>query len=362
VAEEFERMQSFVYNALPSRVIFGAGTISRLRAEIERAGCSRALLLSTPEQAGSLGDIAATLGPLAAGVFPHAAMHTPSDVTERALSKVQECSADCTVSFGGGSSTGLGKAIALRTDLTQFAVPTTYAGSEVTPIIGETKDGVKVTQRTLKVLPEIVIYDVDFTLSLPQRLSVTSGTNAIAHAVEALYAEDRNPVISMMAEQAITAMGRALPLIISDPQNRDARAEALYGAWLCGVCLGSVGMALHHKLCHVIGGAFDLPHADTHTVILPYAMAYNAKAAPEADAAVARALGGKDGTSALVELAARLGSPQSLKSLGMPESGIDRAADLAVQNPYWNPRPIERAAVRKLIAAAWAGEPPKLLG
>ncbi len=351
-------MQSFVYNALPSRVIFGSGTVSRLRAEIERAGCSRALLLSTPEQADTLHQIAATLGPLAAGTFTGAAMHTPADVTERALGAARDCEADCTVAFGGGSSTGLGKAIALRTDLTQIALPTTYAGSEVTPIIGETKDGVKVTQRTLKVLPEIVIYDVDFTLTLPQRLSVTSGTNGIAHAIEALYAEDRNPVISMMAEQAIAAMGRALPALVSDPHNREARSEALYGAWLCGVCLGSVGMALHHKLCHVIGGAFDLPHADTHTVILPYAMAYNAKAAPDADAAVARALGGRDGTSALVELASRLGSPRSLKSLGMPQAGIDRAADLAVQNPYWNPRPIERTAVRALIAAAWAGDSP----
>jgi len=354
-------MQSFVYNALPSRVIFGSGTISRLKSEIEQAGCNRALLLSTPEQAETLAPIAASLGSLAAGTFTQAAMHTPTDVTERALNKVQECGADCTISFGGGSSTGLGKAIALRTDLTQIVVPTTYAGSEVTPIIGETKNGVKVTQRTLKVLPEVVIYDVDFTLSLPQRLTVTSGTNAIAHAVEALYAEDRNPVISMMAEQAIAAMGRALPAIVNDPTNLDARSEALYGAWLCGVCLGSVGMALHHKLCHVIGGAFDLPHADTHTVILPYAMAYNAKAAPDADAAVARALGGQDGTSALTALAARLGSPRSLKSLGMPESGIDRAADLAVQNPYWNPKPIERGAVRALIAAAWAGEAPKPL-
>lgn len=352
-------MHSFVYNALPSRVIFGSGTISKLKSEVERTGCRRALLLSTPDQADSLIAISDSLGPLAAGTFTQAAMHTPSDVTELALRRVQECGADCTISFGGGSSTGLGKAIALRTDMTQFALPTTYAGSEVTPIIGETKDGVKVTQRTLKVLPEIVIYDVDFTLTLPPRLTITSGTNAIAHAVEALYAEDRNPVISMMAEQAIAAMGRALPAIVSEPQNREARSEALYGAWLCGVCLGSVGMALHHKLCHVIGGAFDLPHADTHTVILPYAMAYNAKAAPEADAAVARALGGRDGTSALVELAARLGSPRSLKSLGMPEAGIDRAADLAVQNPYWNPRPIERSAVRALIAAAWAGESPE---
>lgn len=351
-------MQPFVYNALPSRVIFGTGTISRLKSEVERAACRRAFLLSTPEQADSLHRIAESLGPLAAGTFTQAAMHTPTDVTERALSQVRECGADCTISFGGGSSTGLAKAIALRTDLTQIAIPTTYAGSEVTPIIGETKDGVKVTQRTLKVLPEIVIYDVDFTLGLPPHLSVTSGTNAIAHAVEALYAEDRNPVTSMMAEQAIAALGRALPAIVADPQDREARAEALYGAWLCGVCLGSVGMALHHKLCHVVGGTFDLPHADTHTVILPYAMAYNANAAPDADKAVARALGGRDGTSALVDLAARLGSPRQLKSLGMPESGIDRAADLAVQNPYWNPRPIERPAVRALIAAAWAGDSP----
>jgi alcohol dehydrogenase class IV len=351
-------MQSFTYNALPGRVIFGSGTISNLKSEIERTGCRRALLLSTPEQADQLREIAASLGSLAAGIFAEAAMHTPTAVTERALNRAKECSADCTVAFGGGSSTGLGKAIALRTDMTQIAVPTTYAGSEMTPIIGETKDGVKVTQRTLKVLPEIVIYDVDFTLTLPPRLSVTSGTNAIAHAVEALYAQDRNPVVSMMAEQAIAALGRALPAIIAEPRNREARAEALYGAWLCGVCLGSVGMALHHKLCHVIGGAFDLPHADTHTVILPYAMRYNATAAPEADAAVARAIGGRDGSSALVDLAARLGSPRSLKSLGMPEEGIDRAADLAVQNPYWNPRPVERGAIRALIAAAWAGDVP----
>jgi len=354
-------MQPFVYTALPSRVIFGSGTVSRLSDELERAGCRRALLLSTPEQADSLHRIAASLGPLAAGTFTEAAMHTPIDVTERAVQKAQECGADCTVAFGGGSSTGLGKAIALRTDLTQFAIPTTYAGSEVTPIIGETSGGVKTTQRTLKVLPEVVIYDVDFTMSLPQRLSVTSGTNAIAHAVEALYAQDRNPVISMMAEQAIAAMGRALPQIVANPKDPEARAQALYGAWLCGVCLGSVGMALHHKLCHVIGGAFDLPHADTHTVILPYAMAYNAKAAPDADAAVARAIGAVDGTSGLVDLATRLGSPLSLKSLGMPESGIDRATELAVQNPYWNPRPIEKVAVRALIAAAWAGDTPKPL-
>ena len=189
-------MQSFFYNALPGRVIFGQGTVSALKSEMERAGCTRALLLSTPEQAAALKAIAASIGALAAGTFTDAAMHTPTDVTERALRTARDCDADCTIAFGGGSSIGLGKAIALCTDLTQIVIPTTYAGSEMTPIIGETEGGRKITQRTLKVLPEIVIYDVDFSLTLPPRLTVTSGTNAIAHAVEALYAQDREaPVI-----------------------------------------------------------------------------------------------------------------------------------------------------------------------
>jgi alcohol dehydrogenase class IV len=228
----------------------------------------------------------------------------------------------------------------------------------MTPIIGETKDGAKTTQRSLKVLPEIVIYDVDLTLTLPAKMSATSGMNAIAHAVEALYAQDRNPVMSLMAEEAIRALGRALPVIVANPQDREARSDALYGAWLCGMCLGSVGMALHHKLCHVLGGSFDLPHAETHTVVLPHAFAYNAAAAPDADQRIARALGGKSAALDLFELSGKLGAPRSLQSLGMPEDGIEKAADIAVKNPYWNPRPIERNAVRDLISRAWAGEPP----
>lgn len=302
-------MEPFIYNALPGRVVFGSATISRLKSEIELANCRRAFVLGTPEQADSVRAIAASLGPLVAGVFTNAAMHTPVDVTEEALRQAEQGRADCTVAIGGGSATGLGKAIALRTDLIQVVVPTTYAGSEMTPILGETQDGVKTTQRTLKVLPEVVIYDVDLTFTLPVKLSITSGVNAIAHAVEALYAQDRNPIISMMAEQCIGSLGRALPGIARNPQDRDARAQALYGAWLGGICLGSVGMALHHKLCHVLGGSFDLPHADTHTVILPYALAYNASAAPQADAAVGRALGHSDGVSALRELASKLGAP-----------------------------------------------------
>lgn len=351
-------MESFVYNGIATRVLFGSGTSRQLQAEIERAGCKRALILGTAPQAATLQAIADSLGTLAAGVFAGAAMHTPVDVTEKALAHFTTCGADCTVAVGGGSSTGLGKALALRTDAMQFVLPTTYAGSEMTPILGQTENGAKTTQRSPRVLPEVTIYDVDLTLTLPPALSATSGMNAIAHAVEALYAEDRNPIMSLMAEQAIAGLGRALPVIVKDPRNVEARTGALYGAWLAGMCLGSVGMALHHKLCHVLGGTFDLPHAETHTVILPHAFAYNAAAAPQAVAAIGRALGNADATQALFSLGRAIDAPVSLKALGMPEAGIDKAADMAVKNPYWNPRPLERTAIRELIARAWAGDPP----
>jgi maleylacetate reductase len=351
-------VQPFIYDGLPCRVIFGDGTLAKLSEEIDRLGAKRALVLSTPEQASAAKELADTLSARAAGVFTGAAMHTPTDVTEKAMQEVSASNADCTVALGGGSTIGLGKAIALRTDLPQIAVPTTYAGSEMTPILGETAGGKKTTQRTLKVLPETVIYDVSLTLSLPAKLSVTSGMNSVAHAVEALYAENRNPIISMMAEECVRAFARALPKIVRDPKDREARSDALYGAWLGGACLGAVGMALHHKLCHVLGGSFDLPHAETHTVILPHALAYNAPAAKDAAERIARALGARNPALGLHELAQKLGAPLALRDLGMLKEGIERAADIAMQSPYWNPRPLERGAIRDLIARAWQGAPP----
>ena len=264
---------SFTFENLPCRVIFGSGTLGAATDEITRFGGKRALVLTTPQQEAEGLRLAASLGPLYAGIFSGATMHTPVEVTEQALVAMKACDADCVVSLGGGSTTGLGKALALRTGVNQLCIPTTYAGSEMTPILGETKDGLKTTVRTKDVLPETVIYDVDLTLSLPASLAATSGINAIAHAVEALYARDRNPVISLMAEEGIRALADALPLIMARPGDREARGQALYGAWLCGVCLGPVGMALHHKLCHTLGGTFDLPHADTLTLILPQALA-----------------------------------------------------------------------------------------
>jgi maleylacetate reductase len=351
-------VKPFIYTGHPYRVIFGHEARKQVGTELDRIGAKRALVLSTPEQRDMANALLQSLGERAAGLFSGAAMHTPVHVTEHALEVVRTTGADCTVAIGGGSTIGLGKAIALRTDLPQIALPTTYAGSEMTPVIGETKDGRKTTQSSLKVLPQAVIYDVDLTLSLPAKLSATSGMNSIAHAVEALYAQNSNPIVSMMAEECIRAFASALPKIVSTPDDRKARSDALYAAWLGGMSLGAVGMALHHKLCHVLGGSFDLPHAETHTVVLPHAMAYNAVAAPEAAQRVARALGAEEAATGLYHLARQLGTPVALRDLGMPENGIERAADSAMQNPYWNPRPLERGAIRDLIARAWAGMPP----
>ena len=348
----------FTYTANPARVVFGSGAMGHVSAEAERLGLKRVLVLSTPEQAGAADAIAERLGQLAAGRFAGAVMHTPVEVTERAMDVVRADHIDGVVAIGGGSTIGLGKAIALRTDLPQIVIPTTYAGSEMTPILGETKDGAKTTQSDARILPEVVIYDVDLTLTLPASLSGTSGMNAIAHAVEALYARDHNPIISLMAVEGIAALAKALPRIATDPSDKDARSGALYGAWLCGSCLGAVGMALHHKLCHVLGGSFNLPHAETHTVVLPHALAYNAPAIPEAMARLEAVLG-PDPALALYELAGAVGAPRGLRDLDMAEGAIDEAVTRAMANPYWNPRPLDAAPLRTVIARAWAGHSPE---
>lgn len=275
------------------------------------------------------------------------------------MEQVSVSAADGVLALGGGSTIGLGKAIALRSDLPQIVIPTTYAGSEMTPILGGTKDGRKVTQRSPRILPETVIYDVDLTLTLPPALSATSGMNAIAHAVEALYAPGINPVVTMMAEDGIRKLATALPRIVADFRDTDARSDALYGAWLCGACLGAVGMGLHHKLCHVLGGAFGLDHAETHTVILPHAIAYNAESAPSAMMCAARALGEPDVAAALYGLADRLGARRSLRELGMSFGDIAHAAELTAASPYPNPRPLDEDAIRDLITRAWNGSPPQ---
>ena len=350
--------QAFDFTTQPARIIFGAGSLARCEEVISALGCRRALILSTPAQADAAEALAGQLGDLSAGVFAGAAMHTPVEVTETAMADLDSLKADCTLAIGGGSTTGLGKALAWRRDLPQIVVPTTYAGSEVTPILGQTENNRKTTLRDAKILPEVVIYDPELTLGLPLAMTVTSALNAVAHAAEALYARDRNPVSSLMAAEGVAALVRALPSLRQNPVDLVARSDALYGAWLCGSVLGSVGMALHHKLCHTLGGSFGLPHAETHAVVLPHAVAFNAAEVPELLSPLADALGVEKPGLGLFEYAKSLGAPTNLQELGMPEEGIDRAADLAVANPYWNPRKIERDLIRRLIEKAYYGIPP----
>jgi maleylacetate reductase len=352
-------MKAFTYQAAPTRVVFGAGALRSLAEEIDRLGARRALVLSTPEQAASADHVARLLGDRAAGIFARAAMHVPIETARAARDEAARLGADCAVAIGGGSTTGLGKAIALESAMPILAVPTTYAGSEMTGIWGITEAGLKKTGRDDRVRPRTVIYDPELTLTLPYALTVTSALNAIAHAAEGLYAHDGNPVVALMAEEGIRASAAALAPLQADPQDLAARGDALYGAWLCGTVLGSVAMGLHHKLCHTLGGSFNLPHAEVHTVILPHALAYNAAAAPVAMARVSRALGGANAPRAVFELARRHGAPTSLAAIGMPAEGLDRAAELAAATPYPNPRPLERDALRQLLQRAFDGMPPE---
>jgi maleylacetate reductase len=353
-------MLSFVYDILPSRVVFGAGCLDKLPSEIERLSCTKALVLCTPEQRDTAQDIASRLGSHAVGLFDRAVMHVPIEIAQAAREEAQRLGADCCIAVGGGSTTGLGKAIALTSSLPILAIPTTYAGSEMTPIWGITEGGKKTTGRDPRVLPKTVFYEPALTVTMPAQLSVTSGINAMAHCVEALYAKDANPIISMLAEDAIRAFAHNLPRLVKHSTDLEARSEAQYGAWLGGVSLGAVGMALHHKLCHTLGGSFNLPHAETHTIVLPHATGYNSQAEPEAMSRIARALSANSAAQGLYDLAESLGAPVALRAIGMKESDLDRAADIASQNPYYNPRPVTREGIRRLLQDAFEGRRPQV--
>ena len=351
-------MREFVFQARMPRVVFGAGALQHLPREVDSLGAKRALVLSTPGQSATAQRLLDLLGPRAAGMFAQAAMHVPIETARAARDEAQRLGADCAIAIGGGSTTGLGKAIALETGLPVIAVPTTYAGSEMTTMYGLTESGAKTTGRDPRVLPRCVIYDPELSCGLPFGTTVVSMLNAIAHAAEGLYAPDANPVIDLMAEQGIRAGAAALPRLQLDARDIEARGDALVAAWLCGTVMGSITVGLHHKLCHTLGGSFNLPHAEVHTVVLPHAMAYNAAAAPNAMRRIASALQAPSAPGGLFDLAAHHGAPTALKQIGMQASDLDRAADLAVQTPYPNPRPLERGAIRELLQRAFDGARP----
>jgi maleylacetate reductase len=354
-------MDPFTYSSAAVRVTFGEATISRIGDELQRLGKSRAFMLADAHHRdGAVRQVEEALGANLAGISLDAVMHTPVDVSERVTAMVTEIGADALIALGGGSTIGLAKAIAWRTGLPIIAIPTTYAGSEATSILGQSEGGRKTTLRDPRVRPLSILYDVNLTLGLPGPLSAASGLNAMAHAVEATYAADANPVTTLLALKGIVALARALPQIVAVPLNKAARSDALFGAWACGTCLDQVGMSLHHKLCHTLGGSFGLPHAETHAVILPHAAAFNAVAVSDVLGAAAAAMGASDIGVALFDLEQQLGIPTSLAALGLKESQLDEAAAIAVAEPYWNPRPFDRKDIRQILDDAWRGRRPSV--
>lgn len=350
--------QEFALSQPALRVSFGPGRRRTLPEEAERLGARRAAVLSTPRQEGLAQELADALGPLAAGVLPRAQMHTPVEVTAAALNDILAMRADCLVAVGGGSAIGLSKALALRTGLPQIALPTTYAGSEATPVLGQTKAGQKTTTTDARVQPAVILYDAELVRALPLPITVASAMNAIAHAAEGLYARDRNPIATLLAIEGMKAFRTALPKVCDNPQDLDARGETLYGAWLCGTVLAQVGMALHHKLSHVLGGSFGLPHAETHAILLPHTIAYNAAAVPELLQPVAEVFDGDSPGKALHDFARRINAPNALRDIGMKENDITTAAEVALRSPYWNPRELDLPGITALLRTAWAGDAP----
>lgn len=353
---------SFRHLFFAQQILFGAGRRSELPAFVSQLGYSRCLVLSTPGQRDDAEAVAASLATSAVGVSAEASPHTPVEISESVAARARDVGADCTIGVGGGSTIGLGKAIALRAGIPQIALPTTYAGSECTPILGETAGGEKRTQRNPLVVPLGIVYDPELTLTLPAGTSGMSGLNALAHAVEAMYSPEPSPLLLELASEGVRALAHALPQVVEAPSDLEARTNALYGAWLCGTCLATSAMALHHKVCHVLGGLFDLPHAETHALALPYVVAFNAPAVPSAVERLGRALAVDDPVAALFELGSALGAPRSLAELGVPRDGLDRTVALILSDRYWNPRPLSRPEIERLLQAMYDGSPADVPG
>lgn len=352
-------MDRFTYDALPGRIVFGpAAARTELCREIDRLGAARILLISTERGAQLARELAEPFADRVVEVFTAVRPHVPVTVADAARTVAATVAADVVLSVGGGSTTGTAKAVVLTTGLPIVAVPTTYSGSEVTPVWGLTDENRKRTGRDRRVLPTTVIYDPQLTLTLPVDVATASGLNAMAHCVDALWAPGHNPVSALTAEEGLRVLAAGLPAVVADPADLAARSDLHYGAYLAGSAFAVTGSGLHHTICHVLGGAFDLPHARTHAIVLPHVLAFNGPAAPDATRRIGRALDAAEPIAALHELTRRLGIPAGLRELGLRAEQVEEAVGLIEPRvPADNPRPIDTAALRGLIHSAWAGVP-----
>jgi maleylacetate reductase len=344
------------YEALPGRVVFGPGSLAEVAGEVERLGGRRVLVVDGLFDAGVLERFQQDLGPDHAGTIGDVAQHVPAESAATAVRRARESGADCLVAVGGGSATGLAKAVALETGLPILAVPTTYAGSEMTPIWGITAEGRKETGRDLRVLPRTVVYDPVLTLSLPPLAGAASGMNAVAHCVEAMWTAAANPVTDAVAAEGIALLAAGLRGAVEDPRDLDARSTALRGAWLGGTALAVGGTGLHHRICHVLGGTFDLPHAEVHAIVLPWVVDQYREAAPAALARIARALGDDDAVEGLRALARGLGLSAGLADLGLRRGDIELASELAAAAAPAVPAPVSREEIAAILERAMEGE------
>lgn len=355
----------FTYTATRARVVFGAGVArTRLVAEVDALGAHRVMVVAGPAEMPLARELAAPLGERVVAWFDDVRQHVPVACAEGARAAARASGAEVVVSVGGGSTTGTAKAVALTDGLPVLAVPTTYAGSEMTNVWGLTEDGRKTTGVADVVAPRTVLYDPELTVGLPPGLSAASGMNAMAHCVEALWGPGANPVTDLMALEGVGALAAGLPGVVADGAHLDARARVLYGAWLSGTTFAAAGSGLHHKTCHVLGGAFDLPHAAMHAVVLPHVLAFQTPALGERATRLGRALGAEDPSrpaDALAALDDALGIPAGLRDVGLAEADLERAVDLVAavvaDGRIPNPRPIGRDDVDALVRAAWAGRP-----
>ena len=358
-------MNPFTYDQLAARIVFGAGRLAEVGAEVERLGRQRVMLISDWAATAAAISVSAQLGPRLALPWDEVAQHVPVELADRASSAATEAKVDCVVCIGGGSSTGLAKAIALSHSVPIIAVPTTYAGSEQTQIYGLTGGRHKQTGKDPIVQPKTVVYDPELTVGLPPQVTGPSAFNALAHSVEALYAPGNNPITSALALEGVRAIHESLPTVMASPGDVEARGRLLYGAYLSGVALGTTSTGLHHKLCHVLGGRFNLVHADAHSVILPHAVAFNAPALPNEMARLAEALGvpGGNPATALWDLAVASNVPTKLAELHGHDGLLRReelpgAAHAAALEITVNPRPVTEADLLGLLERAYEGVRP----
>ena len=350
-------MRDFHYDALAGRIVFGLGKRRELADEVRRLGVSRILLIADQHDSERLEEFHTLLGELRVATFTDVAQHVPEAKASEAIALARNVRADAIVTLGGGSATGFSKAVALELSTPQICVPTTYAGSEMTPIWGVTDGMDKRTGRDLRVLPATVIYDPELTLGLPVEIAGPSAMNALAHAAEGLYAKGANPVTSLVALEAVRVLSTHVPLMCAAPDNIEQRSFVLYGAYLAGSTLAVAGTDLHHRTSHILGGLFNLDHGKMNAVVLPYALAVNKPAIADSYALLSNVLGG-DAARAAYLLARRTGAPRSLAEIGMPFEGIERAVPLIVQSSRQNVRPLNDDEARKFLQAAYQGAPP----